>query len=64
MGDVNHGNANDDDGVKPLVCAIVKKNLEIVRFLLDCGVDVEKATQHGNTLSVLLIAELTHFACI
>ena len=48
---MNHGDAN---GTTPLMRAIKAKNLEDVKFLLDCGADVKKADKRGKTLLVLL----------
>ena len=50
--DINHG---DVDGFTPLMCAIRWKNLEIVKLLLDCGADVKKLNNYGNTFRVLLM---------
>ena len=53
MANVNH----DDANVWTLLMrAIQEKNLEIVKFLLDCGVDVEKTTKDGKTFRVLLLS--------
>ena len=53
MGNVNHRNV---DGETSLVVAIKGKNLEIVKLLLDCGVDVEKTTKDGKIFRVLLLS--------
>ena len=49
-------NQGDFNGRTPLMRAILDKNLEDVRFLLDCGADVEKKDKLGKPLVVLLLS--------
>ena len=53
MANVNHRNV---DGWTPLMVAIKANNLEKVKLLLDCGADVEKADNEGNTFLVILLS--------
>ena len=48
------GNA---DAWTPLTFAIVQKNLEDVKLLLECGADMEKADKYGKTFRELCWAE-------
>ena len=49
--DINYGNVN---GYTPLLYAVEGNKLENVKLLLECGADVEKGNNDGNTIRVLL----------
>lgn len=46
--DINYDIA-DDEGVTPLMAAIVARNTDLIRFLIDQDVDVNKLDDKGNT---------------